>query len=119
MCFSLSNLVFLSSTLNLLSSNPLPRSMIPRYMGSALTERADSGDGAWPAEAEAEAAAFEAVGGARPKRPSLPGNLGNLEPDDERLLEVSEDLETQSDAGAGFLASRYLLETIVTCQHAA
>lgn len=78
--------------------------MIPRYMGLPhVTDKPEQGDGAWAAEATA----FEAVGGARPKRPSLPGNLGTLEPEDERLLEVSEDLETQSDAGAGFLSSRY------------
>jgi hypothetical protein len=72
--------------------------MIPRYMGPQVADISEPGDGAWQAEA---------VGGARPKRPSLPGNLGTLEPHDLRLLEVSEDLETQSDAGAGFVSSRY------------
>ncbi len=71
--------------------------MIPRYTGHPLPDQPEQGEGAWAAQAS----------GARPKRPSLPGNLGTLEPEDLRLLEVSEDLETQSDAGAGFLSSRY------------
>ena len=66
-------------------------------MGQPLPDKPEQGEGAWVAQEF----------GARSKRPSLPGNLGILEPEDQRLLEVSEDLETQSDAGAGFLSSRY------------
>ena len=72
--------------------------MIPRYMGLPhVTDKPEQGDGAWAAEATA----FEAVGGARPKRPSLPGNLGTLEPEDERLLEVSEGIHDMCSTGSG------------------
>ena len=88
--------------LSLFPFSNLLRSLIPRYLGPQVLDKSEQeGGGAWQAEA---------VGGARPKRPSLPGNLGTLEPEDQRLQEVSEDLEaleTQSDAGAGFLSSRY------------
>ena len=79
--------------------------MIPRYMGPTLPDKTvpvEQGGGAWAAQA-----AVYGVGGARPKRPSLPGNLGTLEPEDQRLLELSEELDTQSETGAGFLSSRY------------
>ena len=82
--------------------------MIPRYLGPTTpitdlsgleTNPADLGGGAWAAHVRAY--------GSRSKRPSLPGNLETLEPEDLRLLEVSEDVETQSETGAGFLSSRY------------
>ena len=108
------------TSLNLFQSNMNVinlRSMSPRYTGQMDKQQQKQKQqlAADSSMEKAETAAWDPFGvggvgftGARPKRPSLPGNLGSLEPEDERLLEVSEDLETQSEAvSVGYFSSMY------------